>query len=338
MFFLFIFIILIIIAFAVHTSRIGIEIENLIIDTEADKGKKINKESEIYVYLLIFGKIRLFKKDAKNMKPPNFKIKNTDIDIKILKGKNLVINYVEMIKNIDIDIKKIDLNMQIGTQDAGVTAIIVGIISSILGIIIKKPKYEIVPVYSNRNFVKIKLDGIFSIYLMQYIYKLILHVWDRFSAVQKMHRWEPVPNVQILKSGGWYNMNEHPIENLMITAMSSIQNMVDVNTIIGEPIETQVGITIIPISKVSFGFAAGGSEFRGETLKEYNKRDKDEEIQYKLPFGGGAGAGVSINPVAFLVVQEGNVKLMPVDHDSCLDKILDYVPDLMQKLNEMFNK
>ena len=133
-------------------------------------------------------------------------------------------------------------------------------------------------------------------------------------------------------------MNEHPIENLMITAMSSIQNMVDVNTIIGEPIETQVGITIIPISKVSFGFAAGGSEFRGETLKEYNKKDKDEEIQYKLPFGGGAGAGVSINPVAFLVVQEGSVKLMPVDHDSCLDRILDYVPDLMQKMNEMFNK
>lgn len=133
-------------------------------------------------------------------------------------------------------------------------------------------------------------------------------------------------------------MNEHPIENLMITAMSSIQNMVDVNTIIGEPIETQVGITIIPISKVSFGFAAGGSEFRGETLKEYNKKDKDEEIQYKLPFGGGAGAGVSINPVAFLVVQEGNVKMMPVDHDSCLDRILDYVPDLMQKINEMFNK
>lgn len=133
-------------------------------------------------------------------------------------------------------------------------------------------------------------------------------------------------------------MNGHPIENLMITAMSSIQDMVDVNTIIGEPIETQVGITIIPISKVGFGFAAGGSEFRGETLKEYSKKDKDEEIQYKLPFGGGAGAGVSINPVAFLVVQDGNVKLMPVDHDSCLDKILDYVPDLMQKINEMFNK
>lgn len=133
-------------------------------------------------------------------------------------------------------------------------------------------------------------------------------------------------------------MSEHPIESLMMTAMSSIQDMVDVNTIIGEPIETANGITIIPISKVCFGFAAGGSEFSGETIKEYNKKDKDEEIEYKLPFGGGAGAGVSINPVAFLVVQEGNVKLMPVDHDSCVDKLLDYVPDLFQKIGEMFNK
>lgn len=133
-------------------------------------------------------------------------------------------------------------------------------------------------------------------------------------------------------------MSEHPIESLMMTAMSSIQDMVDVNTIIGEPIETANGITIIPISKVCFGFAAGGSEFSGETIKEYNKKDKDEEIEYKLPFGGGAGAGVSINPVAFLVVQDGNVKLMPVDHDSCVDKLLDYVPDLFQKIGEMFNK
>lgn len=133
-------------------------------------------------------------------------------------------------------------------------------------------------------------------------------------------------------------MSEHPIENLMMTAMSSIQDMVDVNTIIGEPIETTNGITIIPISKVCFGFAAGGSEFSGETLKEYNRRDKDEEIEYKLPFGGGAGAGVSIHPVAFLVVQDGSVKLMPVDHESCLDKLLDYIPDLMQRMNQMFNK
>ena len=85
-------------------------------------------------------------------------------------------------------------------------------------------------------------------------------------------------------------MSEHPIESLMMTTMSSIQDMVDVNTIIGEPIETQFGITIIPISKVCFGFAAGGSEFNNETLKGYNRKDKDDEIEYKLPFGGGAGA------------------------------------------------
>ena len=111
-------------------------------------------------------------------------------------------------------------------------------------------------------------------------------------------------------------MSEHPIESLMLTAMSSIRDMVDVNTIIGEPIEAGNNITIIPISKVCFGFAAGGSEFNGETLKEYNRKDKNEEIEYKLPFGGGAGAGVTINPVAFLVVQNDNVKLMPVNHDS----------------------
>lgn len=133
-------------------------------------------------------------------------------------------------------------------------------------------------------------------------------------------------------------MSEHPIESLMMTTMSSIQNMVDVNTIIGEPIESKNGITIIPISKVCFGFAAGGSEFSGETLKEYNKKDKDEEIEYKLPFGGGAGAGISIHPVAFLVVEGNNVKLMSVDHESCIDKLLDYVPDLIQKMNDMFNK
>ena len=174
LFFLFILVTLVILAVAIHTSRIGIEVENLIVDTEANKGEKINKESKIYVYLLVFGKIKLFKKDTKNMKPPKFKIKNTDIDIKTLKGKKIVINYLEMFKNIDIDIKKIDLNMQIGTQDAASTAISVGIVSSILGVIIKKPKYEIIPIYSDRNFIKFKLDGIFSIYLMQYIYKLIL--------------------------------------------------------------------------------------------------------------------------------------------------------------------
>ena len=133
-------------------------------------------------------------------------------------------------------------------------------------------------------------------------------------------------------------INEHPIEGLMITAMNSIQEMIDVNTIIGEPIETSNGIVIIPISKVGFGFAAGGSEFKGETIDEYTKKEKEEEIQYRLPFGGGSGAGVSITPVAFLIVQEEGVKLIPVSHSSAIDKLLDYVPDLLEKVSNFINK
>ena len=133
-------------------------------------------------------------------------------------------------------------------------------------------------------------------------------------------------------------MAEHPIEGLMTTAMNSIQNMIDVNTIIGEPIETSNNIIIIPISKVSFGFAAGGSEFKGETIDEYQKKDKEEAIQYRLPFGGGSGAGVSINPIAFLVIQQNSVKLMPVAHSSSIDKLLDYIPEVIEKANNMINK
>ena len=133
-------------------------------------------------------------------------------------------------------------------------------------------------------------------------------------------------------------MAEHPIEGLMTTAMNSIQDMIDVNTIIGEPIETSNNIVIIPISKVSFGFAAGGSEFNGETIDEYNKREKEESIQYRLPFGGGSGAGVNINPIAFLVIQANNVKLLPVNHSSAMDKLLDYMPDLVDKTNTLINK
>ena len=130
----------------------------------------------------------------------------------------------------------------------------------------------------------------------------------------------------------------HPIESLMLTSMSNIRDMVDVNTIIGEPIESIDGMTIIPISKVSFGFAAGGSEFTTEAMEGYSKKDEEELVQYRLPFGGGAGAGASINPIAFLVIQNGNAKLLPMEHASSIDKLIDYVPDLIEKVNQMFNK
>ena len=133
-------------------------------------------------------------------------------------------------------------------------------------------------------------------------------------------------------------MSEHPIEGLMETAMNSIKDMIDVNTIIGEPIETSNGMVIIPISKVSVWFAAGGSEFKGETVDEYKKKDKEEEVQYRLPFGGGSGAGISINPVAFVIVQKDSIKVLPIEHNSAIEKLMDYVPDLMEKADSIMDK
>lgn len=130
-------------------------------------------------------------------------------------------------------------------------------------------------------------------------------------------------------------MSEHPIEGLMRTAMNSIKDMIDVDTIIGKPINTSDNIIIIPISKVSFGFAAGGSEFNTEATTQYSKKDREEEIYYKLPFGGGSGAGISINPVAFLIIQDSNVKIMPMSYSSTIDKVLDYVPETIEKLSKI---
>lgn len=131
-------------------------------------------------------------------------------------------------------------------------------------------------------------------------------------------------------------MNEHPIEGLMNTAMNNLRDMIDVNTIVGEAIETVNGTVIIPISKVCFGFAAGGSEFNMSTLEETKKRGTEEETRHALPFGGGSGAGVNIVPIGFLVITENSTKMIPVNHCSSIDKLLDYVPDLIEKLTDVF--
>lgn len=179
LFFLFILVIFTILMIAIHTSKIGIDIENLIIDTDAEE--KINEDGKIYVYLLLFNKIKLFRKNVRNIPMKDVKFETSDFDIKIFKNKDIKINYLELIQNINIDIKNIDLNVKIGTEDAGVTAILVGIFAGILGIIIKKPKYQILPIYANRNLLKINLNGIFTIYLMHYIYKFIKdNIKERF--------------------------------------------------------------------------------------------------------------------------------------------------------------
>jgi sporulation protein YtfJ len=123
---------------------------------------------------------------------------------------------------------------------------------------------------------------------------------------------------------------EHPIGDLMSTTMQKIKEMVDVNTIVGAPIRTVEGITIIPVSKVSFGFAAGGSDFTGRNQKP------DQENA----FGGGSGAGINITPVAFLIVNGESVKLLPVapPASGTMDRVVEAVPDLLEKVTEFFNK
>ncbi len=120
-------------------------------------------------------------------------------------------------------------------------------------------------------------------------------------------------------------MSEHPIQGLMGTTMEKIRDMVDVNTIIGDPILTPDGTTIIPVSKVSFGFASGGSDIPSKIPKEL--------------FGGGSGAGVSIQPLGFLVVHQGDVRLLEMNGPGdSMGKALGLVPDVISKISDLFKK
>lgn len=118
----------------------------------------------------------------------------------------------------------------------------------------------------------------------------------------------------------------HPIEGMLGVSMEKIREMVDVNTVIGEPIVTKDGLTtVIPVSRVSFGFGSGGSDIPSKSEKEM--------------FGGGAGAGVTIRPVAFLVIKEGDVKLLQMDEESKgLNKIFESAPEAISKLAGLFKK
>ncbi|MEG2310909.1 MAG: GerW family sporulation protein [Clostridia bacterium] len=124
---------------------------------------------------------------------------------------------------------------------------------------------------------------------------------------------------------------QHPIENLMLTAMTSLESMVDVNTIVGDMLTCADGTVIIPVSKVSFGFAAGGSEFNTNKLNKFSDNTK-------LPFGGGSGAGVNISPMAFLVVKDGNTRIMTLNSTTPIDKLIDLIPDIVDKANIIIEK
>ena len=121
---------------------------------------------------------------------------------------------------------------------------------------------------------------------------------------------------------------DHPIQGLMATAMQSIKEMVDVNTIIGDAISTPDGTVIIPVSKVTFGFASGGSDFQ-------SKPGADNKL-----FGGGSGAGITIVPVAFIVVANGDVKLLQISEapSTTTDRLVAMVPDIFDRVKDLFDK
>ena len=117
----------------------------------------------------------------------------------------------------------------------------------------------------------------------------------------------------------------HPINEVLQTTMNKIREMVDANTVVGQPITTQDGVTLIPVSRLSFGFATGGSDFGKAQPKN---------------FGGGAGAGVSVIPVAFLIVKDGSVRLLPVapPPGDTVSRVVDLVPEMFEKVTGYMDK
>ena len=124
-------------------------------------------------------------------------------------------------------------------------------------------------------------------------------------------------------------MDKHPIEGIMTTTMENIREMVDVNTVIGDAVTTPDGSTVIPISRVSFGFVAGGGEY---ALPQAASPAPD------VPFAGGAGAGVSVQPMGFLIISQNQVRLAPAQQSAPLDHLLELVPQLLGEVKKLCTK
>ena len=116
----------------------------------------------------------------------------------------------------------------------------------------------------------------------------------------------------------------HPIENIMKTTLEELKQMIDVNTVVGDAVHTEQGEVIIPVSRVSLGFGSGGGTY-GQTSER---------------FGGGGGAGVKIDPVAFLVIKDGQTRMMPVavPATATMDRVLEMAPQLIDRVEGFVNK
>ncbi len=115
----------------------------------------------------------------------------------------------------------------------------------------------------------------------------------------------------------------HKLPGMLEGTVAKMKELVDVNSVIGEPITTVDGVTIIPISRITVGFAGGGSDYVSKNL---NKQDN--------PFGGGVGGGMTVTPIAFMVIKEGNIRMLPValPANTTAERVVELVPDMLDKL------
>lgn len=124
-------------------------------------------------------------------------------------------------------------------------------------------------------------------------------------------------------------MDKHPIETIMSTTMENIRDMIDVNTIVGDAVTPAEGTVIIPISRVSFGFVAGGGEYGLKT---------PQPAANDLPFAGGTGAGVTVQPMGFLVVKNDQVRLTPAQYYAPVDRVIEMIPPLLGDVRRWIDK
>ena len=124
-------------------------------------------------------------------------------------------------------------------------------------------------------------------------------------------------------------MDKHPIETIMSTTMENIRDMIDVNTVVGDAVTPAEGTVIIPISRVSFGFVAGGGDYGLKT---------PQPAANDLPFAGGTGAGVTVQPMGFLVVKNDQVRLTPAQYYAPVDRVIEMIPPLLGDVRRWIDK
>ena len=125
------------------------------------------------------------------------------------------------------------------------------------------------------------------------------------------------------------NNNNNRIEEVMTSAMRNLKSLVDIDVVVGKPIETNSTMTIIPLTKVTMGFVSGGGEYNTEI------RDLKKDLQY--PFSGGSGGGLSLKPIGFLVIKGASVELIKIESKSAIERLIEAVPEVSKFISKNFS-